>query len=118
MRLQSSHYLLPHERWFAELVVERQRTHPTQTILQLERKYGPEGNMLLSAAQADLIPGCLATCAGILLAPLLSGHGHLMVIALALFLVGIPLVIGGGIRAIQSARAGQVFRNNRTFTGS
>jgi hypothetical protein len=35
MRLQTSHHLLPHERWFAELVLEQQRSHPTRTALRL-----------------------------------------------------------------------------------
>lgn len=118
MRLQTTHHLLPHERWFAELALERQRTHPTQTLLRLERKYGPEGNILFSAAQADMLPGALATCTGILLTPFLNGHGYLAGVALFLFVIGIPLSICGGTRAIQSIRAGQAFRSNGTFMGS
>jgi hypothetical protein len=118
MRLQISHHLLPHERWFAELVLEQRRSRPTRTALRLERKYGPEGNALLSAAHADMLPGCLTYFAGTALVILSGGRAYLAVIGLALYVIGLALVIGGGIRAIQSAHAGRVFRSNRTFTES
>jgi hypothetical protein len=118
MRLQTSHHLLPHERWFAELVLEQQRSRPTRTALRLERKYGPEGNALLSAAHADMLPGCLTYFAGTALVILFSGQAYLAGIGLALYVIGLALVIGGGIRAIQSARAGRAFRSSRTFTES
>ena len=118
MRLQTSHHLLPHERWFADLVLEQQRSHPTRTALRLERKYGSEGNALLSAAHADMLPGCLTYFAGTALVILFGGQAYLAGIGLALYVIGLVLVIGGGIRAIQSARAGRAFRSSRTFTES
>ena len=118
MRLQTSHRLLPHERWFAELVLEQRRNHPTRTALRLERKYGPEGNALLSAAHADMLPGCLTYFAGTALVILFGGQAGLAGVGLALYVIGLAWVIGGGIRAIQSARAGRVFRGTRTFTES
>lgn len=110
------HHLLPHERWFANLVLKQYRTRPSLTMLRLEQKYGPEGNILFSAAQANMLPGCLATCTAIVLVPFLSGREYLAVIALGLFIIGAPLIVGGGIRAIQSADAGRAFRGGRSST--
>jgi hypothetical protein len=116
MQVQISHHLLPHERWFARLVLAQQRRRPTRTALRLERKYGPEGNALLSAAHADMLPGCLTYFAGTALMILSGGQAYLAGIGLALYVIGLALVIGGGIRAIQSTRAGRTFRSSRSFT--
>jgi hypothetical protein len=72
MAAAPGHRLLPHERWFASFILERQRTHRTPDILRIEQNYGQEGIALGAASMATLTPGVLIVGVGTVLV-LISG---------------------------------------------
>jgi hypothetical protein len=109
------HRFLPHERWFASFILERQRTHRTPDILRIEQNYGPEGIALGAASMATLTPGALIVGAGTILMLISGGGGSLLTLAYKLNALGVILILLGSIRLVQGIRAGQAFRGGRPF---
>ena len=68
----TQHTLLPPERWFASLILERQRSHRTTAVLRIETNYGPEGITLWAAGMVTVLPGQLIAFMGILILLLLG----------------------------------------------
>lgn len=48
MQLETPYHLLPHERWYAERLLERQRTHRTPGIVRTELDLGRDGIILMA----------------------------------------------------------------------
>jgi hypothetical protein len=113
--LTTSHFLLPHERWLARTTLERQQTHRTATVLRIEQKLGPEGNILYLAGLANLLPGGFTVVTGI--AFLLASRDRRPLVETANYLIaaGIALALVAGIRYVQSVRAGRAFRSGRLW---
>jgi hypothetical protein len=59
MPVAPGHHLLPHEHWFASLILERQRTHRTPAILRMEQNYGSDEIALWAAGRITVFPGML-----------------------------------------------------------
>ena len=108
-------HLLPHERWFASYILERQGTHRTPAILRIERNYGPEGIALWAAAYITVFPGQLIAVGGIVLMLASGGSGSLLMLAYKLDGLGIILILLGSIRLTQGIRAGRAFPGDRPF---
>ena len=47
-------FLLPHERWFARWILERQRTRRTTAVGRMEQQYGPQAMIWMNASLANL----------------------------------------------------------------
>lgn len=118
MSLAPGHRLLPHERWFASWILERQRTHRTSDILRMEQNYGPEGITLWAAAMSTVLPGALAALSGIVFMLASGGGGTLLTVGYSLNGFGVFLCLLGSIRTFQGSRAGRAFRGNRVFLKS
>src|SRR5262252_9494481 len=71
-RKAKPHHLLPHERWFAALVLKSQRTHRTAAVMRMEYNFGREGITLFSAALANFFVGAALLIVGFVLM-ILSG---------------------------------------------
>lgn len=80
MPVAPGHHLLPHERWSASSVLERQRTHRTSAILRIEQNYGPEGLALIAAGLITVLPGMLLVVLGF--ACLVASGGHPLLLTL------------------------------------
>jgi hypothetical protein len=115
MALAPGHHLLPHERWFACWILERQRTHRTPDILRMEQNYGPEGITLWAAAMSTELPGGLMVLSGIAFMLASGGGGILPTLGYSLDGLGAILILLGLIRAFQGTRAGRAFRGSRPF---
>ena len=115
MSLAPGHRLLPHERWFASWIFERQRTHRAPDILRMEQNYGPEGITLWAAAMSTVLPGGLAAVSGIVFMLASGGGGTLLTVGHWLQGFGVILCLLGSIRAVQGIRAGRAFRGNRPY---
>lgn len=113
MPVAPGHHLLPHERWSASLILERQHTPRTSAILRMEQNYGPEGIALWAAGMITVLPGMLL---GYLrLACLVASGGHPRLLVNWLHGIGVTLMLLGPIRYIQGIRAGRAFRGGRPF---
>jgi hypothetical protein len=77
------------------------------------RNYGPEGNTLVAAEMASLLPGmALALVGGVLI--IASGaSGVVGLVAYAMLAVAIALSSLGTFRAVQASVAGRHFRGGR-----
>jgi hypothetical protein len=116
-QLPTRHRLLPHERWFARLALERQRARRTANVPGLDQTMGPEGFTLFAAAIATGIPASFTACVGIVLMVASEGRGLLFEVAgwvtyggaVALAAVALP-------RAVQARRVAQAFRGSSPFS--
>lgn len=115
VEMVSDHHLLPPERWFAEFILKRQRTHRTPAILRLEENYGPDGIALMAAALTSGLSGALIGCTGIVLLFLSGGRGAPLTAGYCLLVIGILLEIPAMVRAAQGVHAGRRFRGDRPF---
>ena len=115
MSLAPGHHLLPHERWFASLTLESQRTHRTPYVLRMEQNYGPLGISLWAAAMSTVLPAALMVVSGIAFMLASGGGGTLLTLGYWLDGFGVILVLLGSIRTVQGSRAGRAFRGNRAF---
>jgi len=113
MPVAPGHHLLPHERWSASFVLERQRTHRTSAILRIEQNYGPEGIALWAAGMITVFPGMLLGFLGF--ACLVASGGHPWQLVNWLYGIGVTLILLGEIRFIQGSKAGRTFRGGRPF---
>src|ERR1700731_2627171 len=113
MQLPTSHYLLPHERWFVRSTLERQRTHRTTYVVSMENRLGPEGVTLYLAGQATYFPGTMTMMAGIPLVVAAWFYLPLLNIGLWVMFSGLALVAAGTLRILQARRAGRAFRDAR-----
>ena len=118
MSVSAGHHLLPQERWFASLILARQRTHRTTAILCMEQNYGPEGITLYAATWITVFPGQLMVVSGIAFMLVSGGGGTLLTVGYWLQGFGVILCLLGLIRAFQGIRAGRAFRDNRPFLKS
>jgi UPF0716 family protein affecting phage T7 exclusion len=118
VELKPSHYLLPHERWFAGVILERQRTHRTRAVVRMQGNYGPEGIMLMASGLATIIPGVIVALSGLAILYASIGDHSLAGIASYLMGLGAAAVVAGEIRVIQASRAGRAFRGSRPFIRS
>jgi len=115
MSVSAGHRLLPQERWFASLILERQRTHRTPDILRMEQNYGPEGIALWAAAVITVLPGQLIAVSGIAFMLASGGGGNLLTLGYSLDGFGAILILLGSIRTFQGIREGRAFRDGRPF---
>jgi hypothetical protein len=113
MPVAPGHHLLPHERWFASLILERQRTHRTSAILRMEQNYGAEGIALWAAGMITVLPGMLLAFLGF--ACLVASGGHPWLLVNWLYGLGVTLILLGSIRYFQGIKAGRAFRGGRPF---
>ena len=109
------HWLFPHERCYVAFVLERQRTHQTPAILQMEQKYGSEGTDLIMAGLATASPAGLIACLGIILLLVSRDHGLLLSVGYLLLGLAILLCVLGSLRYIQAFQAGRRFRGDYPF---
>jgi UPF0716 family protein affecting phage T7 exclusion len=114
MQPPTSHYLLPHERWFVRSTLERQRTHRTPAVVRMENRLGPEGVTLYLAALATILPGYVTALAGFALVIAAWRYLSLLNIGIWIMLGGCALSAPGVFRALQARRAGQAFRDTRS----
>jgi hypothetical protein len=115
MPVAPGHHLLPHERWSASFVLERQRTHRTSAILRMEQNYGPEGIALWAAGMITVLPGMLLVVLGFACLVPSGGHPWLLTLVNWLYGIGVILILLGSIRYFQGTRAGRAFRGERPF---
>lgn len=113
--LAPEHHLLPHERWFASLILERQRTHRTPAILRMEQNYGPEGITLMSAAIISGLIGVIVGFIGLALLFSSGDRGPLLHPGYYLTLAAVLLELPSIYRSIQATYAGRRFRGDRPF---
>jgi Flp pilus assembly protein TadB len=107
-----SHYLLPHERRYADRMRRLQDSRPdTAPYLRMLQNYGPEGLRLLSATIADLYLFWFILLAG-LIARFVQLHG-VPFVAIGVFAVAAIIGSVGMVRAAQCAREGKRFRAGR-----
>jgi hypothetical protein len=115
------HRLLPHERWFASLILERQRTHRNSAAprnpatLRMEQNYGPEGIALIAAGLITVLPGMLLVILGFACLVVSGGHPLLLTLVYWLWGIGFILMFWGSIRSVQASKAGRAFRGGRPF---
>jgi hypothetical protein len=110
--MTADHRLLPPERRFASVILERQRTHRTTAIVRMERNYGPEGiSLMASAIFWGLTGGCIG-CVGLILLFLSGDHGPLLRSGYWLMGVGIVLEFPAIIRAFQGIFVARRFRQD------
>lgn len=109
------HRLLPPERWFASLILERQRTNRTPAIIRLEDNYGPEGIALGAAAIFSGLVGAVVGLVGLVLLFASGGHGPTLHPGYYLLFAAIVLECPAIIRAIQGIYEGRRFRGDRPF---
>jgi hypothetical protein len=111
----TSHRLLPHERWVAQLLLDRQRTREFTYVKSMEDSYGAAGSTLYAAALATQIPGGVLALAGLVLQIASQDRAPLVQIALGLITVGCLAVGGGTLRAAQAWRERRSYRDARLF---
>jgi hypothetical protein len=102
--------LPPPEDRFALLVLRRQQTHPTPTILRIEKNYGREG---VSLAAAGLMWGNIGALIGLIgtFALVVSGdHGPALAAGYILCVGGLTIEIPALARVGQAIHAGRKFR--------
>jgi hypothetical protein len=109
------HRLLPPERWFATLTLERQRSRRTPAVVRLEQNYGPEGIALAAAAILWGLIGALFGCIGIVFLFVSGGRGSFLHAGYYLIFAGILLEVPAVTRAIQGIYVGRRFRGTRSF---
>ena len=112
------HHLLPHERWFADRLLARQRTIRTPAILRLEYNYGREGITLFAAALADILPGGAVAVAGNALLVISRGQPPLPQVGTLMDFGALAVVATGLVRTLQSMRAGRAHRGARPYLRS
>ena len=115
MGLETSQRLLPHERWYAEKLLERQRTHRTPGIVRAELNLGRDGMILMAAAFTYSIPGMATAFIGVVLLYASNGTQPLLVIAHYVTWIGIVIMLPGIFRSLQAIRAGRAFRGGRPY---
>jgi hypothetical protein len=121
MPVAPGHHLLPHERWSASLILERQRNHRNSAAprnpatLRMEQNYGPEGIALWTAGMITVLPGMLLVVLGFACLVPASGHPWLLTLVSWLYGIGVILILLGSIRYFQCNRAGRTFRGGRPF---
>jgi hypothetical protein len=99
--------LLPHERWFADTVSRRQQAHPTALYLRNQWKYGPDGTILLLAAQMTGLVSSVLCVVSIALLPISQSISHWFLAS------GLAVGAVAAVRLAQCARAGRRFRRAR-----
>jgi hypothetical protein len=102
--------LLPPEHRFALLVLSRQQTHPTPTILRIEQNYGREG---VALAAAGLMWGNIGVLFGLvgMISLVVSGdHGAALAIGYILCVAGLTVEIPALTRVGQAIHTGRRFR--------
>ena len=102
--------LLPPEDRFALLVLRRQQTHPTPTVLRIERNYGREG---VALAAAGLMWGNIGALIGLvgMIALLASGdHGPGLAVGYVLCVGALTVEIPALTRVGQAIHTGRRFR--------
>jgi len=115
------HHLLPHERWFASLILERQRAHRNSATprnpatLRMEQNYGPEGIALIAAGLITVLPAMLLVLLGFVCLIASGGHPWLLTLLYWLYGIGFALMLWGSIRSVQASNAGRAFRGGRPF---
>ena len=115
MGLETSRHLLPHERWYAEKLLERQRTHRTPGIVRAELNLGRDGMILMAAAFTYGIPGMATAFIGVVLLYASNGTQPLLGIAHYVTWIGVAIILPGIFRALQAIRAGRTFRDDRPY---
>jgi len=121
MPVAPGHHLLPHERWFASLILKRQRAHRNSAAprnpatLRMEQNYGPEGMALIAAGLISVLPGMLLGVLGFACLVASGGHPWLLTVLYWLWGIGFILMLWGSIRSFQASKAGRAFRGGRPF---
>jgi hypothetical protein len=113
-QLPTRHRLLAHERWFASLALERQRSGALRTGSSLEQSMGSEGFTLYTAALATFMPASLLVCAGFVLMVMSEGRGLLVEVARWVLFGGAALAAAALPRALQARRVARAFRSSRS----
>ena len=117
--LPTSHYLLPYERREAAKTLKGQQAHATApAVEQLQQNYGPEGNVLLSAARSGRIYAFPFVLTGTLLVFVTAGSGPIAFAGYALLAIAIAMALLGVARGVQAGRAGRRYRDGRPFVRS
>jgi hypothetical protein len=107
--------LLPHEKWFVQLVLRRQRKEPTKTFERMEENYGPDGTTRLLAAYASGAPASVVGVISIFIVIASAGRGPWLLAAhILMVLVGCALVVAL-VRAWQASLSGRTFRGDKPF---
>lgn len=113
--MPARYHLLPYERWY----VERQQGHVagqgSQMQMQLREHFGPDGVVLLIAAQATVLIAPLGI-AGIVLAFASVGAGLLGLIGYLMLGTCVVAMISGFVRACRGIQAGRRFRSKQGGT--
>lgn len=116
-RVRARYWLLPHERWvvrWAERVRARRVAQlPGPRRLAVQQNYGPDGDVLIVAALADLEIGGFLGIGGVVVANLAGGQEILSGIGDWLAVAGILSAMIVFPRLIQLSRAGKAFRAGR-----
>jgi len=106
---------LPHERWFADYAVERQRTHRNAFNMRMDKNYGPEGIQLFWFGLANGILGWAIVVVGIVVMLLSIAAPPLFGISVGVVGVGCALVLIGLLRMAQCSKAGHIYRDGRPY---
>jgi hypothetical protein len=111
MGANTSHYLLPHERWAANWLRRRQEAHPeVKSYSDLIRNSGVEGLRLQAALFANFISGALILWAA-LIARLTSSGASLP--SLCLLCIGLALMALALVRGVQGVNQSRKLRRER-----
>jgi hypothetical protein len=115
--MKGEHYLLPHERWFANRGgLSPQNPPKTRAAMRIVQNYGPEGPRFIAASVADQVPGGFVGFVGGLLRGLSPGGVGWVVTSSCLIGIGLAAVMLGLARVFQLVRIGRAFRDGRPYT--
>jgi len=107
-------FLLPHENWFASVMLRRQQAYRSRRAAWLEGTFGPIGIRLYAASLADRALGPLIGLAGLLVLST-SYVGVLSPVpGYCLIGAGAAIAVLAVVRMAQAGRAGKAFRNENS----
>lgn len=110
-----NHYFFPHERWSIKFFRQRQKDHQTAPVIRMQQNYGPEGVALMGAAYANMIPGTIIVIGEVFVSIIIRSVIFGVMPWNILLAAGFLAVAFGMTRALQSSRAGRIFRAGRPF---
>jgi hypothetical protein len=114
-REYGQHYLLPHERWWANFVAHRQETHSKPAIAKAQNNFGPEGIRLLSASLGDALISAATAVVAALLFPLWNAWGLLGPSTVWYVVVVWACCALTAVRVVQCAKEGKRWRSGRPY---
>lgn len=118
-KLPTTYHLLPHEKYAAARMLRKQAAHPdSKVVKRLQERWGPEGIVLLAAANSDGILAVVFFFIGVLLVVARGGHGAWLPAFYACDCLALLTVALSPVRIKQRKRAVKRFQASRRGTGT